>query len=82
MRLITIVGVLCFISFAIHTVGYLSVTILQSFNFIDDDNVLKVRCLYRSAANVVLLVAYGILINIFWTYVLNINKALKTRDIK
>ena len=77
---ITIVGVLCFIGFAIHTLGYLSVTILSSLNFLDDDNVVTVRCLYRSAANVVLLVAYLILINIFWTYVLNINRALVKKE--
>ena len=73
IRFITIVGVLCFIAFIIQIVGYLSVTILSATGLMERDAV-SAQALYMAATTVVLFSAYAILINIFWTYVINMNK--------
>ena len=74
---ITIVGVLCFMAFLIQIVGYLSVTILSATGMMERDAI-SAQALYMAATTVVLFSAYAILINIFWTYVINMNK--KTDD--
>ena len=55
--------------------GYLSVTILSALNLMDRDAV-SVQALYMAATGIVLFIAYTMLINIFWTYVINMNKEL------
>ena len=78
IRYITIVGVLCFMAFTIQIGGYLSVTILSATGLMDHDAV-TAEALYLAATGIVLFTAYAILINIFWTYVININKDLEKR---
>ena len=55
--------------------GYLSVTILSALKLMDRDAV-SVQALYMAATGIVLFIAYTMLINIFWTYVINMNKEL------
>ena len=75
IRQITIVAFLCFVSFTIQMTGYLSVTVLSALKLMDRDAV-TVQALYMAATGIVLFIAYTMLINIFWTYVINMNKEL------
>ena len=55
--------------------GYLSVTVLSALKLMDRDAV-TVQALYMATTGIVLFIAYTMLINIFWTYVINMNKEL------
>ena len=41
-----------------------------------DRDAVSVQALYMAATGIVLFIAYTMLINIFWTYVINMNKEL------
>ena len=77
IRYITAVGFLCFVGFSIYFLGYLAVTILNAFKLIDSNSAITIRCFYMAATSMSLFAAYIILINIFWTYVININQAMQ-----
>ena len=78
IRQITIVAILSFISFTIQMGGFLSVTILSALKLMDR-NAVTVQALYMAASGIVLFFAYTMLINIFWTYVINMNKELEKK---
>ena len=75
IKYITLVGVLCFFAFIIQMIGYLSVTILQASNVLTGDT-FEAQAVYKTITALILFIAYAIMINIFWTYVININKSL------
>ena len=61
--------------------GYLLVTILQAGGVLGGST-FALQALYKAITGFVLFIAYTMLINIFWTYVININKALDNKTIK
>ena len=81
IKYITLVGVLCFLAFIIQMLGYLSITILQASNVLTGDT-FEAQAVYKSVTAFVLFIAYAMLINIFWTYVININKSIEGKPSK
>ena len=76
IKYITIIGVLCFLAFCVQFIGFLITTILFATKTITDKNRTSTESLYTCVTASILFVAYSILIQIFWQYVININEAM------
>ena len=77
IRYITIIGVLCFLGFCIEFIGFLSATILLALNKISPKNRESARSVANCLVSLILYIAYSLLIQIFWQYVININETRK-----